>query len=89
MNEKTRQKIIRRLDHLRGVLSDCDGEDPNNWELLALFLTVRDIQPGLCEALSEQTGLENWLKAYEEPIVSDEEQIKAGTFLWPEELEVK
>jgi len=89
MNEKTRQKMVRRLNHLRGVLSNCQGENPDEWELIALYHTVRDIQPGLCEALVEQTGRTDWIYLYRLEISTDEEQIAAGTFLWPEEIEGK
>lgn len=89
MNEKIRQKMIRRLDHLRGVLSDCRGEDPDYWELIALYDSVRDIQPGLCEAIADQTEQPEWIDSYKDEILSDEEQIADGAFLWPEELRGK
>lgn len=86
MKQVTKEKLKRRLDHLRGVLSDCEDLDEASIELMALFDSARDMQPMLCAAIVEQTGNEEWRFAYKEEIWSDEKQISAGTFLWPEEL---
>lgn len=85
MRDKTKEKLDRRIHHLQEVLSDVlkDKEDPV--PLIALYHTVRDIQPGLCEAIAEISGDDMWYLEYQGPIPSDREQHQAGEFLWPEE----
>lgn len=87
MQESTKKKLKRRLEHLQDVLCDCLQEPDDDGALIAMFHSARDIQPGLCEAIAEQTGMPSWRRAYADQIWSDEEQISNDTFLWPEELE--
>ena len=87
MKKITKEKLQRRLHSLREVLEDCSDKDPRNWELVALYHVLRDVQPMLCEAIAEQTALPSWRYQYTNTILSDEEQIQEGTFLWEEEIE--
>jgi hypothetical protein len=82
MTPGTEKKLKRRLDHLADVLSDCTGKNEDDPELVALFYSVRDIQPGLCEAMAEHYKDDGWLNEYRATIRSDEEQKAKGEFIW-------
>jgi len=90
MKPKTKEKLARRLRHLSEVLSDALKEDQEDVvALIALYHTVRDIQPGLCEALGELSEDTDWYSAYADEMLSDQEQHEKGEFLWPEEMKPK
>ena len=84
---KTHEKLDRRLKHLKGVLDDSLKEPVDIMALIALYHTVRDIQPGLCEAIAQLSMNMEWLLAYLDPMFSDKEQQQIGLFIWPEEVE--
>ena len=93
MQETTKTKLIRRLEHLRGVLQNNEG-DPEEFELIALFHSVRDMQPVLCQAISEQVETDvhvrnaktSWAEAFRDPILSDEAMYATGLHIWPDEF---
>lgn len=84
---KTHAKLGRRLNHLKEVLEDSLKEPVDVVALIALYHTVRDIQPGLCEAVAQLSENREWELAYFDPMFSDKEQQEMGEFLWPEEVE--
>jgi hypothetical protein len=80
--EKMKRELQRRIAMLKGVISDCEGD---NEEFLALYHHVRDIQPFMCQVLAEQWEDERLNTAYLDRILTDEEQIQAGTYLYHKE----
>ena len=87
MREITKEKLDRRIDHLVEVLADVLKDRGDPIPLIALYHTIRDMQPGLCEAIAEVSGDNRWYSEYSEPMLSDREMHKIGRFLWPEEME--
>lgn len=77
--EEKAKELRRRIGMLKDVISDCEGDGE---EFLALLHHVRDIQPFLCEVLAEQwenKRMRNW---YLDRILTDEEQMARGTYLY-------
>lgn len=82
MSPEVKEKVDRRLAHLRGVLEDCEGEEP---ELMALYLSMREMMPGICEGIAEQMEDDGWLDAYRDRILSDEQNKAMDQFIWADE----